>query len=173
MNISETLTTVPIVVKQTFNKIQKLNRKLSEAKNAILFNDICIQENILPKYTNIKLHDRRVKKQSFTEEFQRNLVQHQVKTKQELVEKLQKKIAYLSESLHNSEIESSTKRRLFAYLDEKIENFEHADKVKIKKKLSKLYGGHLKIPEGHKNAYINGLTSHQWNLRKISIRSST
>ena len=56
MTISETLTKVPSSIKQTFNKIQKLNRKLSKAKHSILFNDICIQEHILPRYTNIYIY---------------------------------------------------------------------------------------------------------------------
>ena len=173
MTISETLTKVPSSIKQTFNKIQKLNRKLSKAKHSILFNDICIQEHILPRYTNIKLHDQRAKKQLFTEEFQRNLVKHQVKTKQELVEKLEKKLVFLNESLQNSELENDTKKTLFAYLDEKAENFEHSDKIKIKKKLSKLYGGHLKIPETNKQAYINlssvELTDAQHKLLNLGL----
>ena len=173
MNFAETLATVPSDIKRTFNKIQKLNRKLSKAKNAVLFNDICIQENILPKYTNIKLHDQRAKKQLFTEEFQRNLVKHQLKTKQELVEKLDHKLASLNEALQNSLIEASKKKTLFGYLDEKAQNYEHADKIKVKKKLTKLYGGQLNIPEGSKRAYINlssvELTEAQHKLLNLGL----
>ena len=173
MNISEILTTVPPEIKKTFNKVQKLNRKLSKAKNAVLFNDICIQENILPRYTNIKLHDQRAKKQSFTEDFQRNLVKHQRKTKQDTADQLQKKLDSLNQTLQNSQIDSDTKSALFAYLDEKAENYEHADKLKVKKKLSKLYGGHLKIPEDTNQAYINlssvQLTEAQHRLLSLGL----
>ena len=46
MNITETLSLIPETTKKTFNKIQKLHRKLSKARTAVLFNDICLQENI-------------------------------------------------------------------------------------------------------------------------------
>ena len=49
MSINETLRTVSKQARQAFNKILKLNRKLSKAKSAVLFNDICLKENILPK----------------------------------------------------------------------------------------------------------------------------
>ena len=173
MSIFETLNTVPLTIKTNFNKLQKLNRKLSKAKNGILFNDICLQENILPNYTNIKLHDQRAKKQLFTEEFQTNLVKHQLKTKQELVEKLQKKINTLYEEFNSSQIESNAKNSLLKYLEEKAENFEHADKIKVTKKLSKLYGGNLKIPSGNKQGYINlssvELTESQHKLLNLGL----
>ena len=132
MTISEILNTVSIEGRSTFSKLQKVNRKICKAKNAILFNDICLQENILPKYTNIKLHDQRAKKQLFTEEFQRKLVIHQLETKKKLVEKLVKKKESLHEKLSNSNIEHGNLRQLLTYLDEKTENFEHFEKVKAK-----------------------------------------
>ena len=34
-------------------KIEKLQRKREKAKNAVIFKQTCLQEDILPKYTNI------------------------------------------------------------------------------------------------------------------------
>ena len=44
------------------------------------------------------------------------------------------------------------------YMGEKAENFEHADQINVKKKLSKLYGGQLKISEETKRLYFNSLS---------------
>ena len=46
MNITEILNSIPETTKKTFNKVQKLNRKLSKARSAVLFNDICLKEYI-------------------------------------------------------------------------------------------------------------------------------
>ena len=46
MNITEILNSIPETTKKTFNTVQKLNRKLSKARSAVLFNDICLKENI-------------------------------------------------------------------------------------------------------------------------------
>lgn len=173
MNIAESLNLLPNTVKQTFNKIQKLNRKLSKARTAILFNDICLKENILPKYTNVRLHDQRAKQQSFTEAFRRNLVEHQLKLKEEQVKELQQKLVTLNALLNNSQIEDNLKGKLLAYLDEKAENCEHNDKVKVTKKLTKLYGGNLKLTEERKQGYVNlssvELTEAQHQLLNLGL----
>ena len=123
MNVSETLRSLPDATKKTFNKIQKLNRKLSKARTAVLFNDICIKEDILPKYTNLRLYDHRAKKQPFTETLRRNLVEYQLKQKEEQVKELEQKLVTLHDQLNGSEIEAEAKKKLLSYLDEKTENF--------------------------------------------------
>ena len=173
MSIAETLNLLPETTKRTFNRIQKLNRKLSKAKSAVLFNDICIKENILPKYTNVKLHDQRAKKQPFTETFRRKLVEHQLKQKEAQVKDLQQRLAKLYESLDKSQIKEEDKKKLFTYLDEKCENSEHHDKIKVTKKLAKLYGANIKVPEGGKQGYINlssvELTEPQQRLLNLGL----
>ena len=174
MNITETLNSIPDTIKKAFNQAQKLNKKLSKAKAALLFNDICLNENILPKYTNVRLHDQRAKKQSFTETFRRNLVNHQKEIQEKRVSEIEKKLRRLQEALAESEVDDTIKRRLFAYLDEKCENCEHSDKIKVAKKLSKLYGGSIKLPEDDKQkGYINlssvELTEAQHELLNLGL----
>ena len=173
MSINETLRTVSKQARQAFNKILKLNRKLSKAKSAVLFNDICLKENILPNYTNIRLHDQRAKQQSFTSTFRQNLVKHQLKLSEERVEDIQKKLIPLHQVFAESQIEDNDKNVLLAYLDEKAENCEHNDKVKVTKKLSKLYGGNINLPDGRKQGYINlssvVLTEAQHELLNLGL----
>ena len=63
---------------------------------------------------------------------------------------MKKKLRRLQEALAESEVDDTIKRRLFAYSDEKCENCENSDKIKVAKKLSKLYGGSIKLPEDDK-----------------------
>ena len=174
MNISGTLNVIPDTTKKTFNKTQKTTRKLVKARTAVLFNEVCLKENILPKYSNVRLHDQRAKKQPFTESFRRNLVEHQLKVKETEVSELEQKLSTLHQTLNESELESDTKQKLFAYLDEKRENFEHSEKAKVIRKLSKLYGASIKIAEnGKKNGYINlstvELTEAQHQLLNLGL----
>ena len=132
MSISDVLDLLPEPTKQTFNRIQKLNRKLSKAKQAVLFNETCLNENILPNYTNIRIHDQRAKKQPFTEAFRKSLVEHQLKLKKEQVSELKQKLSILYDSFNESQIDKGTKDRLLSYLDEKVENAEHCDKESLR-----------------------------------------
>ena len=40
-------------------KIEKLNEKVNTAKTAVIFNEKCIADNLLPKYTNIYIPKNR------------------------------------------------------------------------------------------------------------------
>ena len=45
--------------RETINKIrtyEKLNKKLINAEHAVLFNETCINENLLPKYSDIYIY---------------------------------------------------------------------------------------------------------------------
>ena len=58
MNFTELTKDIPREIKQTINRIIKDQKKLSKCESAIQFNSRCLEEDILPKYSNLKLHDR-------------------------------------------------------------------------------------------------------------------
>ena len=37
-------------------QLENASKKLSNAENAVVFNDVCIRENLLPKYSNIYIY---------------------------------------------------------------------------------------------------------------------
>ena len=43
-------------MKKLIRKIENLEKKLANARVAILFNKTCLNENILPKFTNIYIY---------------------------------------------------------------------------------------------------------------------
>ena len=95
MNLGTLLHNLSSENKLTIRKLEKLNRKISKCETAIIFNRQCIQEDILPKYSNIRLHDPAARKQKFTKEFRKNLVQLQLKNKEKNLEKLKGKVNQL------------------------------------------------------------------------------
>ena len=53
MNFGELIYQQPEHIKKLIRKIENLEKKLANARVAILFNKTCLNENILPKFTNI------------------------------------------------------------------------------------------------------------------------
>ena len=64
-----------IKVIREFEWIQK---KICRHKMSIMFNEICINEEMLPKYTYFKLHDPAAHKYNSTLEYRRDLVKRQI-----------------------------------------------------------------------------------------------
>ena len=64
--------------RQICRKFEKCLIKLTKLKLNVVFNNTCIQENILPKYTNINIHDEAASNEEFTKEFRMKLVQRQL-----------------------------------------------------------------------------------------------
>ena len=64
-----------IKVIREFERIQK---KICRHKMSIMFNYICINEEMLPKYTYFKLHDPAANKYNSTLEYRRDLVKRKI-----------------------------------------------------------------------------------------------
>ena len=158
--------------KKLIRKIEKLNKKLSKAHHAVIFNGHCLNEDILPKYTNFKLHDPATRDKAFTKEFRKKLVQNQLHEKEKCVKILQGKLDELHQQLNSCQIDDTLKREILKALDEKLENCQHSDKTRIAKKLSRIYGGDIKLPE-RKEGYVNlssvDLTEAQKDLLNLGL----
>ena len=154
MNLGDILSHLPSNVRQTTNKLIKTHKKLAKCDNAVIFNGLCLKEDILPNFSNIKLPDPATKKAAFTKEFRKQLVEHELRKKEVLSADLRQKLIELNEELERSEVESDVKRQLKRCVDEKVQNFNHASKVKIAHKLSRIYGGNFTLPKS-KQGYVN------------------
>ena len=53
MSLGDLIHNLPELHKKTIRRKEKLSKKNVKAKYAIVFNQTCLQENILPAYTNI------------------------------------------------------------------------------------------------------------------------
>ena len=61
-----------------YERIQ-IQKKICRLKMSIMFNEICINEEIMPKYTYFKLHDPAAHKYNSTLEYRRDLVRRQIR----------------------------------------------------------------------------------------------
>ena len=56
MTISELILTLPPDTKSLIRSMEKTTRKIINTQLSLVFNKTCIQENLLPAYTNIYIY---------------------------------------------------------------------------------------------------------------------
>ena len=56
MSFGELIFDLQTSTKKLIRNIERTERKLQKAKSALVFNKTCINEDILPKYTNIYIY---------------------------------------------------------------------------------------------------------------------
>ena len=71
MNFAELIFNIPMNERKIIRKIEKIEKKIIDNKYALVFNQTCIKENILPIYTNIKIHDLAVRQLKITQDYRR------------------------------------------------------------------------------------------------------
>ena len=64
--------------KSDVRRFERCAFKIVRRKCSTVFNQICLREGLLPKYTNIKLHDEAAKDEPFTLEFRRCLLRREI-----------------------------------------------------------------------------------------------
>ena len=69
---------VPPEVRLIFRRVEKLQQKYEKLTCHLRFNQACIVNQLLPTYTNVKLHDDAARTQQFVVDFRRNLIKRQI-----------------------------------------------------------------------------------------------
>ena len=65
---------IPTEIKQLYRKYEKNKLKLTTLIAHRLFNETCINNNLLPIYTNVRLHDDAIRANGFVTNFCKNLI---------------------------------------------------------------------------------------------------
>ena len=73
---------LPTNEKKLIRKLEKLIYKKNAAETAITFNNVCIQEGLLPNYSSLRLHDPSASDELQTQAFRRRLVERQLQNKE-------------------------------------------------------------------------------------------
>ena len=96
--------------KKLVRRIEKYERKLIHIQSSLVFNEICINENILPNYTRIRPHDPAARSEQCTMEYRKQLVKRQIKAKKEESENVQQELNTLW-SEFNSILEDGDRKK--------------------------------------------------------------
>ena len=124
---------------------------------------ICINEEMLPKYTYFKLHDPAAHKYNSTLEYRRDLVKRQITLCKNNNHSLNLESQKIRDKLESS-ITPAQLHELDNRLSVIINKSDYEYKLTLQKKLNNLYKGHLLIPNNI-DKFINlsdcNLTSQQ------------
>ena len=139
-NLGELLFTLPDPIKHDVRRLEKCFLKLQKTELSCAFNRTCLTENILPKYTNIKLHDMAANREDFTKEFRRQLVERQLEAgKQELV-KLREENEQRRTAIANKITDDTLRNNILQTINNNAEKVRQQTHKTMLKKLQKFVG---------------------------------
>ena len=98
--------------KNTIRRKEKLIKKNIKTKYAIVFNQTCLQANILPAYSNVKFNGQAVAYKQFTTEFRRKFVEKQLEAKTKTYSNLQKELEKVENRYIQLDLVKSVSRRV-------------------------------------------------------------
>ena len=131
------------VVRRYENEAKKLNN----AKHAVVFNELCVKENLLPKYSNINLHDRAVQHEDFVIDFRKRLTTEQLSRKKEYLTKLTDDVAKCRADFDQLDLNPESKHKISEWLSGILSDHDEVVRSRVLKKLSHLYKGDICVPK--------------------------
>ena len=128
--------------KELFRKLERDLQKLTRTRFNLRFNEACLQHDLLPIFTNVKLYDSAAKPQEFVTSFRRKLVEHENGKHRTAIAELElqhnNNLAKLKDALSALRYEAALE--LLYRLNSKLEK---ELTVKHSNKLCRLYGSTL------------------------------
>ena len=119
---------------------------------------MCIREGLLPKYSNIKLHDATANNEPFTLEFRRSLIQRELTNATQKIDELEEEKVQILVTLQN-DIPAEDLCKILKVVEDNTDKLDANCKQTMVKKLSNLYQGEIVLPE-ESTRYVN-LSSYE------------
>ena len=141
--------------KKKFRRLEKLKENFIKNKFGIIFNKTCLNEGLLPKYTNLRVHDPVVRKEEFTTDYRRKLVEYELQKCEREKSVIETDINSLIEDISTSFESQELHEALITKLDDIIEQKSNALSSRTTKKLNSLYNGKILLLNKDNTPYIN------------------
>ena len=153
-NFGELLFTFEEQERRIIRNLESTHRKKVNCHYAVVFNETCLRENLLPSFTNIRLYDQAVQQREFTVNFREKLLQEELSAKKQQLAELSTELEEIKLKFEQLNVNEQSKSAVREHVTRIIEDFEHATRTRILKKLANLYGGPLALPKPNR-CYIN------------------
>ena len=154
MNFAQLLHQLSAEQRTLVRKIESLRKKISNCQTAVTFNNTCLRENLLPRYTHLRLHDRAAQDTSSTKNYRRNLVELQLHNKEKELLRLCQELNSAEEDWKSSHVDVSLRNSVETALKDLCDQHHTSAERRTLRKLSVLNGGNLKVARP-KEGYIN------------------
>ena len=150
----------PREFKKIVRELENLTKKVINAQYAVLFNETCIVNNLLPRYTNIRLPNRAVERQPrATLDYRHNILLEETENKKLLLSELKAKLVAANQTFESLPVSADLVTRTKVALKELEIYHTSVLRTKIQKKLTRLNGSKIPLPD-HRDCFIN-LSSHK------------
>ena len=140
--------------KKAFRQLESTSKKLKNAELHQQFNEICINENLHPIYTNFKTHDATARSEGFILSCRTKLVQRQVSQHKNNIELMKQELHEQRELLKRLINNSFKFDALEIFLDRIFSAHANTVTQKHDKKLFHLYGGNI-FRKQNEQSYVN------------------
>ena len=154
ISLGELLYPLPAQQKREVRELEKSSLKLAKSECSLLFNGVCLSENLLPNYSNINLHNDAAKREPFTLKYRRQLVQRELDETKKKRALLEKEVTTRTESLRNS-MDKNDFDNISATIHSNVGKLVVETKLNMVKKLSVLYKNPIVLPEDQKDSFVN------------------
>ena len=84
MAYAQLLHQIPEQLRRLYRNYEALRKKQIQNEWSIIFNEICLQEDILPNFTRIKHHDPAVGRTRTTHKYRNYLLEREITKKKEI-----------------------------------------------------------------------------------------
>ena len=154
ISLGELLYPLPAQQKREVRELEKCSLKLAKSECSLLFNGVCLSENLLPNYSNINLHNDAAKREPFTLKYRRQLVQRELDETKKKRTLLENEVTTRTESLRNS-MDKNDFDKISATIHSNVGKLVVETKLNMVKKLSVLYKNPIVLPEDGKDSFVN------------------
>ena len=160
--------------KQLFRSIEKHESKEISEFYGVLFNSTCINEGLLPNYSNFNINSRAVQNELSIAEQRRNLVKNELEAHKERLAETKRTLLSLREKFNQSDIPNDLREIIESHLLTLRENLNQSTKNRIVKKLNVLYSGQICLQNESQSRYLNisqhVLTSQQHDFLSLGYK---
>ena len=91
-NLGSLIHPLPPEVRKQVRDLEKVSIRQCKSDCSLLFNSVCVKENLLPNYSNIRLHDEAARKEPFTLKYRLRLVQRELENARTTKPELRKQV---------------------------------------------------------------------------------
>ena len=109
-----------------------------------MYNETCIQENILPKYTNINLHDEAARDEEFTKDYRMKLVKRQLENGKRKLTEIEEETKETRRKLEEGVQDLTLRKRIIDQIEQNSERIHQKTQATMMKKLQSIYGSSLR-----------------------------
>ena len=158
MNYGDLLYEIPQQLRDLIRSLEKEKKKLIKTEWSKKFNISCLNENLLPKHTNVRNRDPAMNENPITYEYRRNIIAQELEQNNNQMETLRPIINQICSEIQQycTEYPQAAEKWqvIEGYLNEIIETYNLSVKTDTIKRLNHLYMGQVFI-KNEVNSYIN------------------